>query len=75
VLDTVEHQGLRHPLDAAAARVHQGHIGTVESRQVVLVEGRPLYQGFSASAVAGSVTVESTRARIWFIFLKSASSI
>ena len=33
------------------------------------------YHGFSASAVALSFTIASTRERIWFIFSKSASSI
>ena len=80
VLDAVEHQPvLGDALDAAALVSTSVTFGRLKvGRYSSLKVGRLQnwrYQGFSASAVFGSLTIASTRARIWFIFLKSASSI
>jgi hypothetical protein len=63
------------PWSAVSTSVTDGSLKA--SRYVSLNVGRLhmyRYQGLSASAATGSFTTEATRARISFIFWKSASS-
>ena len=71
--------GLGDPFHPVTVGVDEGHVVAVEGLQVLVVEAGSLaelpYQGLSASAVARSATISSTRARISSILAKSASSI